>query len=109
METNTAVDALGALAQSTRLEVFRLLVQRGAHGARAGEIAAELELAPATLSFHLAALRRAGLVRCTAAGRERIYAAAFGRMHALVDYLTENCCGGDDCRPAADDDRAASA
>lgn len=99
MESNAAVDALAALAQPTRLEVFRLLVRRGPDGARAGDIAAALGLAPATLSFHLAALRHAGLVHCEAAGRERIYRAAFGHMHALVDYLTENCCGGDDCHP----------
>lgn len=99
MESRAVVDALAALAQPTRLEVFRLLVRRGPDGARAGDIAAALGLAPATLSFHLAALRHAGLVHCEAAGRERIYRAAFGHMHALVDYLTENCCGGDDCRP----------
>lgn len=95
----TAVEALAALAQPTRLEVFRLLVRRGPAGARAGAIATELDLAPATLSFHLSALRHAGLVECEPAGRERIYRAAFERMHGLVDYLTENCCGGADCRP----------
>ena len=100
METNAAVRALGALAQPSRLEIFRLLVQCGPDGARPGRIAAALDLAPATLSFHLNALRHAGLVHCTAVGRERIYAATFDRMHALVDYLTENCCGGDGCRPA---------
>lgn len=102
METITAVDALSALAQPTRLEVFRMLVQRGTDGARAGEIADALDLAPATLSFHLSALRHAGLVGFEAAGRERIYHAAFARMHDLVDYLTENCCGGADCRPDTD-------
>lgn len=100
METVTAVEALSALAQPTRIEVFRLLVRRGPAGARAGEIAAELGLAPATLSFHLSALRRVGLVHRRAAGRERIYSAAFERMHAVVDYLTENCCRGVDCRTA---------
>lgn len=99
MKTEAAVDALSALAQSTRLEVFRLLVRRGPDGARPGEIAAALGLVPATLSFHLSALRHAGLVHCENAGRERIYSAAFAQMHALVDYLTENCCGGEDCRP----------
>ncbi len=100
MEKSFAVDALAALAQPTRLEVFRLLVRSGPGGERAGAIAARLELPPATLSFHLSALRHAGLVECQAAGRERIYRAAFDRMHALVDYLTENCCGGSDCHPA---------
>jgi DNA-binding transcriptional ArsR family regulator len=99
MEMSTAVHALAALAQPTRLEVFRLLVRRGPAGARAGAIADALDLAPATLSFHLSALRHAGLVECEPAGRERIYRAAFDRMHGLVDYLTENCCGGADCRP----------
>lgn len=99
METKTAVDALAGLAQPNRLEIFRLLVQRGPEGVRAGEIASTLGLAPATLSFHLSALRHAGLIECEAAGRERIYRAAFGHMHALVDYLTENCCNGADCHP----------
>lgn len=100
METGTAVDALSALAQPTRLEIYRLLVQRGGEGARAGEIADALDLAPATLSFHLAALRHAGLARYEAHGRERVYRPELEHMHALVDYLTENCCGGADCRPA---------
>lgn len=99
METKTAVDALAGLAQPNRLEIFRLLVQRGPEGARAGEIASTLGLAPATLSFHLSALRHAGLIDREAAGRERIYRAAFEHMHALVDYLTDNCCGGTDCHP----------
>jgi DNA-binding transcriptional ArsR family regulator len=102
METQTATEALAALAQAHRLEIFRLLVARGPDGVRAGDIAAALGLAPATLSFHLSALRHAGLVECERAGRERIYRAAFEHMHALVDYLTENCCGGADCRPAAE-------
>jgi DNA-binding transcriptional ArsR family regulator len=99
METQTVVDALHALAQPTRLEVFRLLVQRGPTGACAGEITRMLDLAPATLSFHLNALQQAGLIICTRTGRVRQYHAALDRMNALVDYLTENCCGGADCRP----------
>ncbi|WP_070988118.1 ArsR/SmtB family transcription factor [Halofilum ochraceum] len=101
METDTAVDALAALAQPSRLEIFRLLVQQGPEGMCAGEIASTLGLAPATLSFHLSALRHAGLIERQTSGRERIYRAAFGHMHALVDYLTENCCGGTDCHPAS--------
>ena len=100
---DTALDALSALAQPTRLAIFRLLVRSGPPGLRPGEIGAELELAPATLSFHLAHLRRAGLVIRESAGRERIYRAEFDVMHGLVDYLTENCCGGDDCRPRESD------
>lgn len=101
METDTAVDALAALAQPSRLEIFRLLVQQGPEGMCAGEIASTLGLAPATLSFHLSTLRHAGLIERQTSGRERIYRAAFGHMHALVDYLTENCCGGADCHPAS--------
>ena len=100
MKTDTAVEALHALAQPTRLEVFRLLVRRGFRGACAGEIAAALEVPPATLSFHLTALRRAGLVDRRPAGRERIYQARLDDMHALLDYLTENCCEGVTCHPA---------
>lgn len=99
MKSKTAVESLAALAQPTRLEVFRLLVQRGPGGLRPGAIAESLDLAPATLSFHLAALRHAGLVELERRGRERIYRAHFDAMHALVDYLTENCCGGADCSP----------
>jgi len=101
METYFAVDALAALAQPSRLQVFRMLVQRGPDGARAGEIADALGLASPTLSFHLTALRRAGLVHQQRAGRERVYRADFAHMHELVDFLTENCCGGADCHPAS--------
>lgn len=101
MKTEIAVEALHALAQPTRLEVFRLLVRRGHRGACAGELAGTLDVPPATLSFHLTALRRAGLVDRRSAGRERIYQARLADMHALVDYLTENCCEGAECHPAA--------
>lgn len=101
METIAAVDALHVLAQPTRLEIFRLLVRRGHDGACAGELAKSLGVPAATLSFHLTALRRAGLVDCRPAGRERIYQARLADMHALVDYLTENCCEGAECHPAA--------
>lgn len=105
METNTAVDALHALAQSTRLDIFRLLVRRGHSGACAGEIAETLDVPAATLSFHLSALHQAGLVDRHTAGRERIYHARLADMHALVDYLTENCCEGAECHPARLDNR----
>lgn len=104
MKINDATRILGALAQPSRLEVFRLLVRRGTPGACAGEIARELDIAPATLSFHLTALRHAGLVKRQVQGRERRYFADFATMHALVDYLTENCCQGADCRPTAASD-----
>lgn len=106
MKTETAVDALHALAQPTRLEAFRLLVQRGHEGARAGELGAALGVPAATLSFHLAALHHAGLVLRRTAGRERIYRARLDTMHALVDYLTENCCQGVECRPIMTDKEA---
>ena len=101
METMEAVGALGALAQGSRLSIFRLLVQAGAEGMAAGSIGEKLDLPPATLSFHLAGLTRAGLAKSRQDGRFVIYSADFDRMNALVGYLTENCCGGASCAPAA--------
>jgi ArsR family transcriptional regulator len=101
MEMKEAVQSLSALAQGTRLAIFRLLVQAGAEGLPAGKIGEELELPPATLSFHLAGLARAGLVKGRQDGRFVIYTADFAAMNALVGYLTENCCGGVSCAPAA--------
>ena len=89
-----AVDALAALAQATRLSVYRLLVEAGREGLSAGRIGEELDLPPATLSFHLAHLARTGLVRSRSEGRFVIYSADFQNMNELVGYLTENCCGG---------------
>jgi DNA-binding transcriptional ArsR family regulator len=94
METSTAVAALGALAQESRLEVFRLLVQAGPDGLPAGEIGERLGIAPATLSFHLAQLRHAGLLGMRRDGRSLIYSADYDSMTALMDFLTENCCRG---------------
>lgn len=101
VEMNEAVAALSALAQGSRLAIYRLLVQAGAQGMSAGSIGEKLDLPPATLSFHLAGLTRAGLARSRQEGRFVIYAADFEAMNALVDYLTENCCGGKSCMPAA--------
>jgi ArsR family transcriptional regulator, arsenate/arsenite/antimonite-responsive transcriptional repressor len=92
MEVSTAVAALWALAQETRLRIFRALVARGPEGMPAGRIAQRLELPAPTLSFHLAELKSAGLVACRREGRERIYSANFAAMRGLVDYLSENCC-----------------
>jgi len=100
METTQAIDALSALAQSSRLAIYRLLVARGPEGLPAGEIGGKLDLPPATLSFHLAHLARAGLVRPRQEGRFVIYSADYASMNALVGYLTENCCGGRSCAPA---------
>lgn len=101
METERIVDALAALAQDTRLKVFRLLVEAGPEGLAAGAIGERLDLAPATLSFHLAHLARAGLVRGRQDGRFILYSADFQSMNELVGFLTENCCGGRSCAPAA--------
>jgi DNA-binding transcriptional ArsR family regulator len=100
METTQALEALSALAQETRLKVYRLLVQVGPDGVSAGRIGEELKLPPATLSFHLAHLTRAGLVRSRQDGRFIIYSAHFQNMNALLGYLTENCCGGRSCAPS---------
>lgn len=94
MEANTAVRSLGALAQATRLEIFRLLVREGPDGVPAGEIGERLAIPAPTLSFHLAQLARAGLVLSRRDGRSIRYAANFGGMNALLTYLTEDCCQG---------------
>ncbi|MGH8737729.1 MAG: ArsR/SmtB family transcription factor [Burkholderiales bacterium] len=99
MEMKQAVIALGALAQETRLAVFRMLVEAGPGGMPAGEISARLGLPAATASFHLAQLSRAGLLASRAQGRFIIYSADFERMNALLGFLTENCCGGQSCVP----------
>jgi ArsR family transcriptional regulator, arsenate/arsenite/antimonite-responsive transcriptional repressor len=100
MESNDAVRALAALAQVTRLDVFRLLVQQGPSGMAAGEVAEHLAIAPATLSFHLKELSHAGLVTSRQDGRFNFYAANFTAMSELLAYLTENCCAAD-CGPGA--------
>ena len=97
MDKSDAVEALGALAQETRLEIFRLLVQAGGDGMAAGRIGVRLELPPATLSFHLNQLRHAGLISYRREGRSLIYAAEYAAMNSLVGYLTENCCQGSTC------------
>jgi DNA-binding transcriptional ArsR family regulator len=101
MEKIEALAALAALAQDSRLDVFRLLVEAGVEGLPAGRIAEQLALPAATLSFHLNQLRQAGLVTFRRQGRSLIYAAEYAAMNGLVAYLTENCCRGDaDCSPA---------
>ncbi|HEY5898487.1 MAG TPA: metalloregulator ArsR/SmtB family transcription factor [Burkholderiales bacterium] len=100
MEAKQAIEALGALAQESRLKIYRLLVEAGPQGLAAGTIGEKLGLPPATLSFHLAGLSRAGLARSRQEGRFVIYCADFRSMNGLVAYLTENCCGGKACAPA---------
>ena len=100
MDEHRAVSALGALAQETRLALYRLLVVQGPQGLPAGAIADRLRVAPSSLSFHLQQLLHAGLVRQRRAGRNLIYAAEYEAMNALLAYLTENCCGhGGACAP----------
>ena len=94
MQTGEAVTALAALAQETRLEIFRLLVRAGASGVAAGGLAEALGIPAATLSFHLKELRHAGLIESTRDGRSRIYRADFAAMVQLVRFLTEQCCRG---------------
>lgn len=101
METSQAIEALSALAQASRLAIYRLLVERDPEGLAAGAIGEKLELPPATLSFHLAHLARAGLVRPRQQGRFVIYSADFENMNALVAYLTDNCCSSGSCGPAS--------
>jgi ArsR family transcriptional regulator len=94
METKSAVAALAALAQETRLSIFRLLVQAGQEGLAAGRIGDELDVPAATLSFHLKELSHAGLVTSRQEGRFVYYAVNFGNMTALMSFLTQNCCQG---------------
>jgi DNA-binding transcriptional ArsR family regulator len=103
MRPAQVVKALAALAQPTRLAIYRLLVARGPEGVAAGEVATKLKVAPATLSFHLKALSHAGLIESRQEGRFIYYAANFAAMNGMVAYLTENCCGGDAaaCQPKA--------
>lgn len=101
MNTPETVAALSALAHEHRLAIYRLLVQAGPEGLPAGEIAEALETPPSSLSFHLAHLNRAGLIAQRRESRSLIYSADFEQMNALVGFLTENCCGGRSCAPAA--------
>ena len=95
MEKKGAITALGALAQETRLDVFRLLVTQGPAGLPAGVVAERLGVLPASLTFHLQQLVHAGLITQRRLGRQLIYSAEYGAMNELLAYLTENCCGRD--------------
>ena len=102
MESETAISRLSALAQDGRLAIFRLLVKVGPEGMAAGEIARALDVAPNTLSAQLLVLANAGLVGARRDGRSIIYCVKFDAMRALLDFLTEDCCGGrpEICAPA---------
>ena len=108
MESLSAVEALGALAQEHRLALFRLLVQAGDAGMPAGAIAEALGVPNSSLSFHLAHLTRARLIQQRRQGRSLIYTADYAAMDALVGYLMENCCGGAACAPASQCGEAAA-
>ena len=97
MEQREVVGSLAALAHPIRLEVFRALVVAGQGGLTPGVMHEGLGIPPATLSFHLKELAHAGLVTQERASRNLIYRAAYGRMNALLGYLTENCCQGAAC------------
>lgn len=97
MKSENAVRALAALAQDTRLGLYRMLVQRGPDGLAASDIADKLRVPVSTLSFHLKELSHAGLIAARQEGRFIYYSANFGAMNALVGYLTENCCSGESC------------
>jgi ArsR family transcriptional regulator len=101
MDTKPVIAALSALAQDSRLAVYRLLVQAGPQGIAATRIAEELDIAPSSLSFHLKELTHANLVIQTKAGRSLIYSANIETMNELIGFLTENCCGGNVCSPVS--------
>lgn len=109
MDTKTAVPALVALAQASRLSIFRWLVELGPEGACPGELAEKLELPAATLSFHLKALQHAGLIDAVRSGRNIRYRANFAAMRELLEFLSQNCCGGDPSKCAPKPERASDA
>lgn len=101
MDNEVAVISLAALAQEHRLAAYRELVQAGPAGIPAGELAERLGIPANTLSFHVKALSHAGLVESRHEGRYIYYSASFDAMNELLDYLSDNCCGGRPCTPAA--------
>ncbi|OIO76812.1 MAG: transcriptional regulator [Gallionellaceae bacterium CG1_02_56_997] len=97
MKPAQVVKALAALAQPTRLAIYRLLVKAGPEGMAAGRISVKLKMSPAAMSFHFKTLSHAGLLESRQDGRFVYYAVNFKVMNGMVDYLTENCCGGEAC------------
>ena len=102
MNNRTAIASLAALAQESRLSIYRLLVEAGPTGLSVSEIGASLHVSPATLSFHLKELSHAELIAARQDGRYIYYSANYARMNALLGYLTDNCCGGVSCAPAVE-------
>ena len=100
LKIKIAVDALAALAQESRLAIFRLLVQTGKNGLAAGVLGEKLGIPPATMSFHLKTLVHANLIKSRVDGRFVIYTANFPEMDKLIAYLTENCCAGNEAQCA---------
>ena len=110
MKAREIIGALGALAHAHRLAIYRLLVERGPEGLSAGTIAERIGLVPSSLTFHIQALLRAGLVTQRRASRQLFYAVEFGVMNELVAYLTENCCAeAQSCAPTCTTTAAAQA
>jgi DNA-binding transcriptional ArsR family regulator len=102
VKTAAVIDALAALAHEYRLAIYRLLVEQGPSGLAAGAIGERVGLQPSSLTFHLQALQRAGLISQQRASRQLIYSADYAVMSGLVGYLTDNCCAveGVACCPA---------
>jgi DNA-binding transcriptional ArsR family regulator len=106
MEASRTVEALGALAHEYRLAIYRLLVEQGPDGLAAGVIAERIGMVPSSLTFHVQSLQRAGLITQRRVGRQLFYAADFGAMNGLIEYLTRNCCAGSQscgpvCKPSS--------
>jgi ArsR family transcriptional regulator, arsenate/arsenite/antimonite-responsive transcriptional repressor len=102
MKTAAVIGALGALAHEYRLAIYRLLVEQGPSGLPAGTIGERVGLVPSSLTFHLQALHRAGLIKQARASRQLIYSTDYSVMNGLVGYLTDKCCsaGAEACDPA---------
>ncbi|MBZ0185230.1 MAG: metalloregulator ArsR/SmtB family transcription factor [Candidatus Obscuribacterales bacterium] len=95
MKIKNAVNALAALAQESRLEIFRLLVRKGTAGMAAGDLSTHFGMPPATMSFHLKELTNAGLIISRRESRSIIYSADYDQMQQLLSFLMENCCADD--------------
>lgn len=106
MDTKNIISALAALAQESRLAVFRLLVQAGPAGMAATKISEQVGVPPSSLSFHLKELTHANLVTSRQDGRFVIYSANYTTMNQVLQFMTDNCCGGNPCTPVCDPARA---